>query len=38
VLRPLHKVWHEGEITFYRSQQEPEVTSFKQVGLFDTTD
>lgn len=38
VLRPLHRVWHEGEITFYRSQQEPEVTSFKQVGLFDTTD
>jgi hypothetical protein len=34
VLRPLHKVWHEGEIVFYKSQHEPWVTSFVQQGLF----
>ena len=37
VLRPLHKVWHEGEIVFYKSQHEPLVTNCMQGGLFDET-
>ena len=35
VLRPLHKVWHEGEIVFHKPLHEAEVTSCKQGGLFD---
>ena len=35
VLRPLHKVWHEGEIVFFKTQQEAEVKNCRQGGLFD---